>query len=92
MRVVTIPDGYKYWHPKLICTVIELVCYNKYKMSSIVALNRLQTSLLFEFYLHNICYYVTKPFIGKIKFMRELNLRSKNVDLEQKTKLKRRRP
>lgn len=84
-RCVTIYDGYRFWHPKIICTVIEIACYNKYQMSSIVALNRLQLSLLFEFYLHNIAYYLTKPkLLKRFRHLGTIHLRAKNVSLEEK--------
>lgn len=84
-RCVTIYDGYRFWHPKLICTAVEIACYNKYQMSSIVALNRLQLSLLFEFYLHNIAYYLTKPkLLKRFRHLGSINLRAKNVSLEEK--------
>ena len=45
-------------------------------------LNRTWKSLYIEWYLHNIGYWVTLPFI-KTKWIADLNVRFKHVDLEE---------
>lgn len=84
MKVITINDGYKYWHPKMQCILIELSCLNKYRTASIIILNRSQISLVTEWWLHNIGYYITKPFIKYNKYLKQINLRCKDVDLEER--------
>lgn len=48
-----------------------------------VLLNRSYEGMYFEWWLHNIGYYITLPFIF-IPCIKKLNLRFKDVDLEEK--------
>ena len=44
--------------------------------------HRSLTSMYIEWYLHNVGYYLTLPFM-KIRFIAKLNERFKHVDLEE---------
>jgi hypothetical protein len=48
-------------------------------------LNRTYRGMYIEWYLHNIGYYLTLPFIKK-ESIKKLNLRFKDVDLEEHIK------
>jgi hypothetical protein len=62
---------------------IKIECYNKYHSSlPEIQLNRNYLSMYLEWWGHNICYYITKPFCF-INFVNELNLRFKDVDLNE---------
>ena len=54
----------------------------QYHNYPLIYLNRSWISLYVEWYLHNIGYYITLPFI-KIPFINFLNLRFKDVDLNE---------
>jgi hypothetical protein len=63
--------------------LMEEKCLAVYETTDVEAtLNRTYSSLYREWKLHNIAYYLTKPFCLS-KTMRALNLRAKDVDLEE---------
>lgn len=66
---------------------ITSTAYNAYGViqeDEVVALlNRSMTSLIIEWWLHNIGYYLTKPLCA-IPYFKALNKRFKDVDLEER--------
>ena len=83
MKCITIKDSYDIWLPtkqKMLC--ID-ACLENYQVNQVpMVLNRSWTSIYIEWWLHNIGYYLTKPFC-KNDFINKLNLRFKDVDLEE---------
>lgn len=62
-------------------------CYNTYNsLSPDLLLNRSWNGMYFEWYLHNIGYFLTLPFV-KNEFISKLNERFKHVDLEEHIKI-----
>lgn len=97
-RAIKIVDSYKIWDIRTMKQHIEQECFNyliekeKIDMPIVAAmvctvsanrvLNRSYFGLYLEWYLHNIGYYLTLPFI-KNERIKALNLRFKDVDLEE---------
>ena len=76
--IIRIKDSYKVWDiTKMIHTLDEELAPK--------LLNRSYKSLIIEWYLHNIAYYITLPFIS-IKWVKSINERAKHVDLDEVTK------
>ena len=78
MKVLHFNDSYKVWSPIKMLNMMQEEC--GYKTIS-DTLNRSILGLWIEWWLHNIGYYITKPF-PKLK---SYNLRFKDVDLEEKS-------
>lgn len=83
-KSIQIKDSYKIWRPSIMYGKIMYECFSNY--DSVMAeqvLNRSYIGMYIEWWLHNIGYYITKPFsfIPNIKI---INLRCKDVDLEEK--------
>lgn len=76
MKVIHVNDSYKIWSIKIMREVINFFCRDP-----IMEMDRSYGGMYLEWYLHNIGYYITLPFIF-IPKMKELNLRFKDVDLE----------
>ena len=82
-KSIQIKDSYKIWRPCEMEWKIRNACYNKYgNMFASKVLNRSYKSMYIEWWLHNIGYYLTKPFCF-IPFIKKINLRCKDVDLEE---------
>lgn len=80
MNNLHIVDSYKIWTVKRMTTTIFSVCMGAYgTYDAETTLNRPWWTLYVEWWLHNIGYYLTKPFIR----MEKLNLRFKDVDLNE---------
>lgn len=83
MAVIKIKNSYKVWAREtmksrmIACAFVQQNVTNPEKL-----LNRTYRSMYIEWYLHNIGYYVTLPFT-KIEALRKINLRCKDVDLEE---------
>ena len=79
MKVIQIKNSYNIWKPLtqrvILSTAIDDWNLDKY-------LNRSWRSIHIEWWLHNIGYYITKPFC-KIEWVKRYNLRFKDVDLEE---------
>lgn len=83
MRNIHINDSYKIWKASDMRPIIKEECYKNYNSYfPEVKLNRDFCSMYIEWWLHNIGYYVTKPFCS-IKSLNKINLRCKDVDLEE---------
>ena len=80
MKNIHITDSYKIWSKKDMEFIIVLECYKKYNtVYADWTLNRSYAGMYVEWWLHNIGYYLTKPFP-------QLNERLKHVDLEEHIK------
>lgn len=79
MRSIQIKNSYNIWKPltQRIMLSIAIDDWNPDKY-----LNRSWRSIHIEWWLHNIGYYITLPFIRYEK-LKEINLRCKDVDLEE---------
>ena len=83
MISIQIKNSYTVWRPKTMWSLIYEATKEKYNIPFPAALlNRTYKSMYIEWWLHNIGYYVTLPFVW-IKFLKKINLRCKDVDLEQ---------
>lgn len=83
MKLIQIRNSYSIWKTETMRELIGEACFKKYKRRSATKLlNRTYTSMYIEWYLHNIGYYLTLPFI-KYKKIMALNQRLKHVDLEE---------
>jgi hypothetical protein len=61
-------------------------CFMEYGSSDAEdELNRSMRGMIIEWYLHNIGYYITLPFIKK-ESIKKLNIRFKHLDLEEHIK------
>lgn len=83
MNSLHIVDSYKIWKPsemkkEIIYASLEI--YNSYYPDGL--LNRSYEDMYLEWWLHNIGYYITKPFCFNDK-IKTINLRFKDVDLEE---------
>ena len=83
MKNIHIENSYKIWNPSQMRSMIEKECWERYHSTlPCILLNRLYTDMYIEWWLHNIGYYVTKP-LCKIEFFKKINLRCKDVDLNE---------
>ena len=83
MKNLHIQNSYKVWSINRMFEEIEyasLVCYGQLSANNV--LNRSYRNMYIEWYLHNIGYWLTLPFI-KNESIKKLNLRFKDVDLEE---------
>ena len=82
MKSIQIKDSYKIWSTFSMWEFIHDACFDKYGMGfPDDILHRSYLSMYIEWWLHNIGYYITKPFCF-IGFIKKINLRCKDVDLE----------
>ena len=83
MKNLHIKDSYKVWRKSTMTILINEKCIECYGSQDVeTILNRSYFSLYLEWWLHNLGYYFTLPFCF-IKKVRALNLRLKDVDLEE---------
>ena len=83
MKSVQIKNSYSTWSTDVMKELIMDACFRKYKRRNAVKLlNRTYKSMYTEWYMHNIGYYLTLPFINN-KRIAALNERFKHVDLEE---------
>lgn len=81
---IHIEDSYCVWTPSVMRSIISLTARDKYKRANAeLLLHRTYRSMIIEWWLHNIGYYLTKPFC-KIEAIDRLNKRFKDVDLEER--------
>ena len=83
MKNLHINNSYNIWNPNTMKSVIS----NKLKDANLdvdpkKSMNRDYSSMYMEWILHNIGYYITKPFIKNEKLKR-INERCKHVDLQE---------
>ena len=67
---IQIKNGYKIWYPSIMAKIIR-------RRSGVDTDN---APLIIEWWLHNIAYWLTKPFTF-IPALKRINLRAKDVDL-----------
>lgn len=80
---IHIENSYKIWSTKTMFWLITEKCCDKYNVYlADIILNRSYLGMYIEWYLHNIGYYLTLPFINK-ESIKALNERFKHVDLEE---------
>lgn len=83
MKSIQIKYSYNIWDIPTMILKIEKECKNKYNSTEAdKVLNRSYTGMYIEWWLHNIGYYLTLPFVANEK-IKELNKRFKYVDLEE---------
>ena len=82
MKNIRIEDSYKIWSTDKMWYIIDDYCKKHDIREARYYLNRTNQSMYREWWLHNIGYYITKPFCF-IKFISKINLRCKDVDLEE---------
>lgn len=83
MKSIQIIDSYRLWKPSAMKNFIQFACSIKYhSLDPEELLNRSYQSMYNEWWLHNIGYYITKPFCF-IPFIKKINLRCRDVDLEE---------
>jgi hypothetical protein len=85
MKNLHIKNSYKIWSTGKMRALVEERCQVVYGTIDVEAtLNRSYCSLYTEWWLHNVGYYLTKPFCFNKKVL-ALNLRLKDIDLEERT-------
>ena len=83
MKVIRIENSYKDWDYRMMWCKITLECYKQFQMCRADrVLHRSYIGMYIEWYLHNIGYWLTLPFIKNEK-IKTLNERFKHVDLEE---------
>ena len=83
MKILHIKNCYLVWAKHTMHVLIKARCQKAYNSDAAdIILNRSYTGMYVEWWLHNIGYYLTLPFI-KIKFIKKLNERFKHLDLEE---------
>lgn len=83
MKNLHIKDSYNIWDIIDMKEIIEDICLHKYcSYNPRLALNRSYISMYIEWFFHNIGYHITKPFCF-IDFINEINLRFKDVDINE---------
>lgn len=86
MKNIQIIDSYRIWKTSAMKNFIQFSCGVKYRsLYPEELLNRSYQSMYIEWWLHNIGYYLTKPLCG-IDPIRKINLRCKDVDIEEHKK------
>ena len=78
---IKIKDSYSIWSPKTMKTLIKNAAIDKYGFDNAPdLLNRNYISMYIEWWMHNVGYYITKPFCFNDAIYK-INLRFKDVDL-----------
>ena len=82
MKSIQIKNSYHMWRPRVHKVYANLEVMAEGGRAATLYLNRSWASIHIEWWLHNIGYYVTKPFI-RFEKLEKINLRCKDVDLEE---------
>lgn len=83
MKVIHIENSYNIWSTTIMYACINKECLIKYKsLSADLELNRSYRGMYIEWYIHNIGYWITLPFIKNEK-LKALNERFRHLDLEE---------
>ena len=83
MKNIQIKDSYGVWDTVVMLRLINEKCKEQYGIAvADCILHRTYKSMYIEWWLHNIGYWITLPFIKNVK-MKKINERCKHVDLEE---------
>ena len=83
MKNIHIENSYKIWKKKEMHEKIFYTFHSQYRQIDVEnVMHRTYESMFLEWYLHNIGYWITLPFIKNQK-IKALNERFKHVDLEE---------
>ena len=83
MKNIHIENSYNTWSTTMMWGKIFMECWQKYhEAKADRVLNRSYTGMYIEWYLHNIGYWLTLPFVKNEK-IKAINERFKHVDLEE---------
>ena len=83
MNNLHIENSYNIWDIYKMRYLIDTKCSDKYHIyMPNIYLHRSYFSMYIEWWLHNIGYYITKPFCF-IKYIKNINLRCKDVDINE---------
>lgn len=83
MKNIHIDNSYNVWFADEMDEIIISRCMEEYNTGNAgYILNRSYFSIHIEWWLHNIGYYITKPFCF-IDWIYKINLRCKDVNLEK---------
>ena len=83
MKNIHIEDSYNIWRAGRMKAEINQACLVKYdSRQATKVLNRSYKSMYIEWWLHNIAYWITLPFIN-IPTIAFYNERARSVDLEE---------
>jgi len=83
MKNLHVKDSYNIWSYKEMQIGLSMISVQTYDTSEVEKLlNRSWTSIYIEWYLHNIGYYITRPFICFL-FISRLNIRLRDVDINE---------
>lgn len=83
MKNLNIPDSYNIWQPAVMNMLLRRACLAHYNTAIVdKVLHRSYISIYIEWWLHNIGYYITKPFCF-VDYFNKINLRCKDVDIEE---------
>lgn len=86
MKNIHIENSYTVWDTVEMSYQIRVTCLKDYYTRNVeIILNRSMRGMYIEWYLHNIGYYLTLPFI-KNNTIKKLNNRFKHLDLEEHRK------
>ena len=83
MKSIHIEDSYNIWRTNRMRVEISQACLIKYGSLRVTkVLNRSYRSMYIEWWLHNIAYWLTLPFVN-IPTIAFCNERARSVDLEE---------
>ena len=83
MKNIHINNSYNIWSTAIMHSILKDECSKQLNSDNPeTTLNRTYKSLYIEWWLHNIGYYITKPFCF-INFVNKINLRCKDVDINE---------
>ena len=83
MKNLHIENSYSIWSYDKMLDIIFDETFEKYdSVDPSVTLNRSYKGMIIEWWLHNIGYWITLPFIKKYS-IKQLNERFKHLDLEE---------
>ena len=86
MKNLHFNNSYNIWDTTTMWGMINEECAKKYdQLFADDVLNRSYNGMYLEWYLHNIGYYLTLPFC-EYDFIRRLNIRFRDLDLEEHRK------
>lgn len=84
MKNLHIKNSYNTWSRAQMLDLMTAECVRAYNTDDIEAtLNRSLRGCYIEWWLHNIGYWITKPFWTYSSTILNINLRCKSVDLEE---------